>query len=210
MSVDKFGRYTRKQPLSSGSFPTTANGDYDVQHKHLRNIKDPVSNGDAATKGFVLKEIANKRSLELGKDDAYDAKNKRVCNVAPPKNKDDAATKSFVQDSYKKQFSSMNNIISNQKTELGNFKERITKCENKIESNNAFYDNYLRKFGTFLFNYINKKPTSRTADFPTLDEILDLFQIPQTKEEETEEPIIHEISLPEDIRKTIMGGSKKN
>ena len=59
MSVDKFGRYSAKKGRTASrgppgvGFVLTADGDYSIQHKCLKNVKTPNDPDDATTKAYV-------------------------------------------------------------------------------------------------------------------------------------------------------------
>ena len=59
MSVDKFGRYRGRIAPARGppgvGFVLTAEGDYNMRNKRMRNIKQPNDATDAATKAYVDK-----------------------------------------------------------------------------------------------------------------------------------------------------------
>ena len=91
MSVDKFGRYSKKDkgligPKGEG-FNLTSDGNYDIQNKVLCNLGTPTRENDAATMGFV-EAITLKRTND-GLND-FDAYNKRIRNVSDPEAKLDA------------------------------------------------------------------------------------------------------------------------
>lgn len=99
MSVDKFGRHARDIESSRGRrnyrevFPKTTSGDYDVQNRLLCNVKEPISDSDVATKGFVLKKVL-KRTLPDNND--IDLEGKLIRNVRDPLLPADAATMRYV------------------------------------------------------------------------------------------------------------------
>lgn len=93
MSVDKFGRFDRG--LLGSTFPTTTSGDLDVKERFIRNVKDPVLPSDAATKGYVLKNI-----IPQNLEGNYDFKNRIIKNVGKSAGLQDAATVGFVTDNF--------------------------------------------------------------------------------------------------------------
>ena len=61
MSVDKFGRFSKRARLSVSSgaqgFKLTADGDYDVENKRIKNLENPVENHDAINKRYIDNQI---------------------------------------------------------------------------------------------------------------------------------------------------------
>ena len=60
MSVDKFGRYRGRIAPARGppgvGFVLTAEGDFNMRNKRMKNIKQPYDAADAATKAYVDSE----------------------------------------------------------------------------------------------------------------------------------------------------------
>lgn len=73
MSVDKFGRYSRKSKSARGppgiGFVVTTEGDFSMQHKRLKNLSSPKDPNDATTKTYVdnLHEINAREIRETTK-----------------------------------------------------------------------------------------------------------------------------------------------
>lgn len=56
MSLDKFGRHSRKQAATSYSksvLPHTPEGDIDAENLRICNLKPPIDENDATTKEYV-------------------------------------------------------------------------------------------------------------------------------------------------------------
>lgn len=87
----------------SGGLPLTSSGDYDIQSKKLTNVKDPVSDQDAATKKWTDTQM-NARVSKSGDSingniDIFgllDMNNNRIIGVANPTDIRHAANKTYV------------------------------------------------------------------------------------------------------------------
>lgn len=98
MSVDKFGRHfnitnqSYKKGSEQGGLPLTPDGGYNMGNKLLHNIKDPISENDAVTKGFLLKNILKRNS-----EGNYDFNNKQLVNIKDPTKLNDAVTLGYIK-----------------------------------------------------------------------------------------------------------------
>lgn len=96
MSVDKFGRYFKKQkgligPKGEG-FNLTPEGDYDIQKKRLRNVWDPTDDYDAVNFQTHSRAFLNCITRQNG---TFDAQNTRITNISSPMEDTDAITKQY-------------------------------------------------------------------------------------------------------------------
>jgi hypothetical protein len=70
-NIDKFGKSHRNQSkqdyrrIQTHIFQLTANGNYDIQGRKLRNIKSPTEEYDAANKLYVDNSIDNLKKIIL-------------------------------------------------------------------------------------------------------------------------------------------------
>lgn len=98
MSVDKFGRYSKKDKSLVGpkgeGFNLTPDGDYDMQRKRLRNVWEPADELDAVNFATHTNAFRNCISRQ---NNVFDAQNTRVCNVAPPVEDQDTVTKEYME-----------------------------------------------------------------------------------------------------------------
>lgn len=98
MSVDKFGRYSRKTKSLRGpkgeGFSLTPDGDYDMQRKRLRNMGEPTDALDAVNFELYAKGFLNCITRQ---DGLFDAQNTRITNMAPPIDNTDAVTKQYLE-----------------------------------------------------------------------------------------------------------------
>lgn len=89
MVLDKFGRH-RDKAVKGEVIPLTSDGDYDIQRKRLKFVKDPIDAEDAVNLGTLKANV-----LFVGTS-KVSAKSKRIANVGKPTSNNDAATKSYV------------------------------------------------------------------------------------------------------------------
>ena len=76
-------------------FNLTSTGDYDMVNKKLRNVGNPVSNTDAATKKYVDDNSGGGKTL-LTVDSNIDMKDSfRILNLKAPSDADEPATKNY-------------------------------------------------------------------------------------------------------------------
>lgn len=98
MVLDKFGRHRDKAqapvrgPKGDG-FVLTSDGDYDIQRKRLKFVKEPVDGEDAVNFNTLNNLKAN--VLLVGRT-RISAKGKRISNLGKPAISDDAVTKGYV------------------------------------------------------------------------------------------------------------------
>lgn len=66
MTIDKFGHNQRapfkiqqQRNVPIIGFQLSVDGDYDIQHKQLINLKDPINSNDTTTKKYVDESIKN-------------------------------------------------------------------------------------------------------------------------------------------------------
>ena len=75
-------------------FNLTADGDYDMVNKKLRNVGTPVSNTDAATKKYVDDNSSGGKTSSLTVDSNIDMKDSfRILNLKAPSDADEPVTK---------------------------------------------------------------------------------------------------------------------
>lgn len=73
MSLDKFGRHSRKQAATSYSksvLPHTPEGDIDAENLRICNLKPPIDKNDATTKEYIdnLLLIIKNTKVEMSKE----------------------------------------------------------------------------------------------------------------------------------------------
>lgn len=201
-----------------------SDGKYDMQRRRIWQLADPQVPTDA-----VNLRTLNKLSLILTKNN-YNAQNKKITSLAAPSVSDDAATKFYVDKSCEESVTLIRTDLSMQQLEIDSLKTRLTKCESLITDNKTEHEKNLRKFGTYVFNYINRKQTGRSAvqtddDYMNWEELFKLSPKdnssptenddtqPQTKDasqpknngdEEEEEEEVEEKVLPEFLEESIL------
>lgn len=101
MSIDKFGR-TLQNEENYGKFvqtgqgiPISLDGNYDVQHKRIENLADPVYVKDAVNSDYVLGKVKSCLRLKVG--GFYDARHNNIRRVKDPVENDDAVTKQYLE-----------------------------------------------------------------------------------------------------------------
>lgn len=88
MSVDKFGRFGERK---REGLKLTSDGNYDLQRKRIKFLKDPVDSEDAVNLSTLK---ANFLPLTTSK---LNVQYRRIINVGKPASGSDAATKQFVE-----------------------------------------------------------------------------------------------------------------
>lgn len=218
-------------------FNLTPEGDYDIQNKKIRNLAAPEKSTDATTKRYVdsksvpynkdtwtfrNKKISNiedpeaeydgvnlrtlnKLSLTLGENEQYDARNKRVCNAGVPQVNGDVVNLNYMNE----KLQPISNTLAAQQISMNELKERMAKCEGRIEENKNYHDKNLKKFGVYVYNYINQKSTGRTVALPTVGEgdflnWEELFKLPQPQPPKPPTgDTLYEIPVDEDVHHII-------
>lgn len=105
MSIDKFGRtlHTTRIRAARGppgvGYKLTADGDYDIENKRLKNINYPIDELDACNKKYVDELQTNAIVLDSDKN-FFNARNLRISNVAEPANDHDVCTKNYLDNSF--------------------------------------------------------------------------------------------------------------
>lgn len=132
-------------------------GKYDMQNRRIWQLADPKVPTDA-----VNLRTLNKLSLKLTKNN-YNAQHKQINSLAAPSVSDDAATKFYVDKACEESVTLLRTDLSMVQSEIDGLKTRLTKCESLITDNKTEHEKNLRKFGTYVFNYINRKQTGRSA-----------------------------------------------
>lgn len=127
MSVDKFGRRSNqpakglKGPKGDG-FNLTSEGDFDIQNRRLRNVKNPELSHDA-----VNLTTLNSKSL-LFDSKGVDVKNKKIRNVADPAFDLDAVN---LQTLFNYSLSTVGNVFNARN-------KRVSNVGDAIDPNDAF------------------------------------------------------------------------
>ena len=81
-------------------FNLTSTGDYDMVNKKLRNVGNPSSNTDAATKKYVDENSGGGKTSLITVDSNIDMKSQySITKLKSPTDNDDVATKKYVDDS---------------------------------------------------------------------------------------------------------------
>lgn len=88
MSVDKFGRFSERK---REGIKLTSNGDYDLERKRIKFLKDPIDPEDAINLLTLKANCLPMTTTKLG------VQNRRIINVGKPTSGSDAATKQFVE-----------------------------------------------------------------------------------------------------------------
>ena len=91
------------QPFAQGiqgapgvGFNLTSTGDYDMVNKKLRNVGNPASNTDAATKKYVDDNSGGGKTSSLTIDSNIDMKDTyRILNLKDPSDANEPATKNY-------------------------------------------------------------------------------------------------------------------
>ena len=88
------------QGAAGVGFNLTADGNYDMVGKKLRNVGNPTSNTDAATKKYVDENSGGGKTSLLTVDSNIDMKSQfSITKLKTPTDNDDAANKKYVDDS---------------------------------------------------------------------------------------------------------------
>ena len=81
-------------------FNLTSDGNYDMVNKKLKNVGNPVSNTDAATKKYVDDNSGGGKTSLITVDSNIDMKSQYlITKLKTPTDNDDAANKKYVDDS---------------------------------------------------------------------------------------------------------------
>ena len=82
-------------------FNLTSTGDYDMANKKLRNVGEPASNTDAATKKYVDENSGGGKTSVLTVDSNIDMKDSfRIMNLKSPSDADEPATKNYADSNF--------------------------------------------------------------------------------------------------------------
>ena len=82
-------------------FNLTVDGDYDMVNKKLRNVGNPVSNTDAATKKYVDDNSGGGKTSLLTVDSNIDMKDTyRILNLKAPSDPKEPATKNYTDSNF--------------------------------------------------------------------------------------------------------------
>ena len=82
-------------------FNLTSNGDYDMVNKKLRNVGNPTSNTDAATKKYVDDNSSGGKTSLLTIDSNIDMKDSfRILNLKSPSDAHEPATKNYTDSNF--------------------------------------------------------------------------------------------------------------
>ena len=82
-------------------FNLTADGNYDMTNKKLRNVGTPALNTDAATKKYVDDNSSDGKTSSLTVDSNIDMKDSfRILNLKSPSDKDEPATKKYADNNF--------------------------------------------------------------------------------------------------------------
>ena len=104
MSVDKFGRHSKKtRPLKGPKgegYKLTNDGNFDVDNKLLRNVRDAVDAKDAVNKGVLDKSLSTCLNLNKRK---WDARDLLIGGVGAPTGDKDAVSKGYLKTQITKQ-----------------------------------------------------------------------------------------------------------
>lgn len=130
MSVDKFGRHSRRLSVIKGpkgeGFDFTPEGDFDIKSRRLCNVKEPKEKSDAVNLEYLRDKclhhgLSNEQILFI------DAKQTIIRHVREPEVNSDAATKAYVD---------YNTPASN--NFLWDFRHRrLTNCSNPTDDGDA-------------------------------------------------------------------------
>ena len=82
-------------------FNLTSTGDYDMVNKKLRNVGNPASNTDAATKKYVDENSGGGKTSLLTVDSNIDMKDSfRILNLKVPSDAKEPATKNYTDSNF--------------------------------------------------------------------------------------------------------------
>ena len=82
-------------------FNLTADGNYDMSNKKLRNVGAPALNTDAATKKYVDDNSSGGKTSSLTIDSNIDMKDSfRILNLKTPSDADEPATKNYADSNF--------------------------------------------------------------------------------------------------------------
>jgi len=207
-----------KGPKGDG-FNLTPEGNYDVQGKRLVKVGGPKLADDAANKHYVdykcipfsadRYDVKNKRITNLGNaqddseavnlrtlnklaltltDNNYNASGRQLKDLAKPTHPKDASTKSYVDES----LTPLTTMLAKHQFDINEMNKKVSGNEGKIAENKTDHDRQMRKFGTMVFNYINRKQTGRAAILPTAGENdylnwEEIFKLPEPSVDDEEE-----------------------
>lgn len=152
MSVDRFGRHSRKVRAIRGpkgdGFKLTSDGDYDVEGKRIINLGNPKKYYDAVSAAVL------RNNCILLEDDVFDAKGKTIGNVGLPSTETDVVTVQYAKKQY---FEPLSSMLARHTLSLNSINTELASLKGKVaELEKITVEQELRKFGTLLFHYIQR------------------------------------------------------